>query len=417
MPTIEAIDFFYLAMPEILPIGDGSQDALLVRVSAGGWVGWGECEAAPLVSIASLVCPMSHSACQPVQASVLGQQLDSPVDIDRIHRAVRENSLDLLQADHTLSGIDVALWDLLGKLRGEPVYRLLGYPQAFPKLPYASVLFGDTAQDTFEKAIRIRGSGFRAAKFGWGPFGKGSLQDDIDQVRAARQGLGPEGILLIDAGTVWGTDLNAAQARLEVLNECTATWLEEPFFNGALSAYRDLASQSGSVRLAGGEGAHNEFQAQHMIDYAGVGYIQIDAGRIGGLTSAKRVADYAAARGVKYVNHTFTSHLALSASLQPYAGLQEHKICEYPVELKSLAWELTHEHILPDQNGEIVPARASWAGDDAGCRVRSRSTLLTQKFWLVGKPCTARQSYKFYSVVFYRDHHIITTWSYKKIGG
>lgn len=355
MPKIEAIDFFYLAMPEILPIGDGSQDALLVRVSAGGLVGWGECEASPLVSIASLVCPMSHSACQPVQASVLGQRLDDPADIFRIHRSVRENSLDLLQADHTLSGIDVALWDLLGKLRNEPTYRLLGYAQAYPKLPYASVLFGDTAQETYLKAQQITISGFRAAKFGWGPFGRGSLQADADQVRAARDGIGKDGILLIDAGTVWGTDLEAASSRLSVLKECQVTWLEEPFFNGALSAYLELSLKSNPVRLAGGEGAHNEFQAQHMIDYAGVGYIQVDAGRVGGLTSALRVADYAAVRGMKYVNHTFTSHLALSASLQPYAGLKNHTICEYPVELKPLAYELTHEHLLPNPNGEILP--------------------------------------------------------------
>ncbi len=73
---IDSVDFYYLAMPDVLDIGDGSQDALLVRVAAGDSVGWGECEAAPLVSIASLVCPMSHSACKPVQASVLGQSIE-----------------------------------------------------------------------------------------------------------------------------------------------------------------------------------------------------------------------------------------------------------------------------------------------------------------------------------------------------
>ena len=68
---IEAIDFYYLSMPEVLDIGDGSQDALVVRVAGGGLVGWGECEASPLVSIAALVCPMSHGACKPVSASEL----------------------------------------------------------------------------------------------------------------------------------------------------------------------------------------------------------------------------------------------------------------------------------------------------------------------------------------------------------
>src|SRR5437762_14361769 len=81
---IEAVDFFYLSMPQVLDIGDGSQDALLVRVRAGDFVGWGECEASPLVSIASLVCPMSHSACKPVRDSLLGQSLDSVNDIIRI---------------------------------------------------------------------------------------------------------------------------------------------------------------------------------------------------------------------------------------------------------------------------------------------------------------------------------------------
>ena len=166
---IESVDFYYLSMPQILDIGDGSQDALLVRLEAGGYVGWGECEAAPLVSIASLVCPMSHSACKPVQRSVLGQSLDGVDDIIRIGNLVRAESMDLLQADHTLSGIDMAMWDLLGKRLGAPVYALLGYSRAYAKTPYASMLFADTAQETLEKGRQARTQGYRAAKFGWGP--------------------------------------------------------------------------------------------------------------------------------------------------------------------------------------------------------------------------------------------------------
>jgi L-alanine-DL-glutamate epimerase-like enolase superfamily enzyme len=355
---IESVDFFYLSMPEVLNIGDGSQDALLVRVQAGGYVGWGECEAAPLVSIASLICPMSHSACKPVQMSVVGQELNDVRDIYRIGDLVRAESMDLLQADHTLSGIDMAMWDLLGKKLGAPVYQLLGYERAYPKTPYASMLFGDTPQETLEKGREARNKGYRAAKFGWGPIGLGTVQDDADQFMAAREGLGDDGILLIDAGTVWKDDLAAAALRLPALKSCRATWLEEPFVSGALKEYAALAAQAGDVKMAGGEGSHNFHMAQHMIDYAGLGYVQIDAGRIGGMSVAKEVADYARANSVTYVNHTFTSHLALSASLQPFAGMENDLICEYPVEPKQLALDITTEHLLPDAAGQInVPER------------------------------------------------------------
>jgi L-alanine-DL-glutamate epimerase-like enolase superfamily enzyme len=340
-------------MPQVTDAGDGSQDALVVRVAADGHVGWGECEASPLVSIASLVCPMSHGACKPVRDSVLGQTLDDASDIDRIGDLVRANSMDLLQASHTLSGIDIAMWDLLGRRREQPVYRLLGYERAEPRLPYASVLFGDTPEETLAKARGIREHGYVAAKFGWGPYGRGSVAEDAAQVAAAREGLGEEGVLLVDAGTVWKHDLAAAEARLPALQDARATWLEEPFVTGALDAYRALAQRSGDVRIAGGEGSHNEDMARHMIDHGGVGFIQIDAARIGGISPAKRVADYAQSRGVTYVNHTFTSHLAWSASLQPYAGHPARSICEFPVELKSLAWDITHEHVAPDANGLI----------------------------------------------------------------
>jgi len=358
MTKIEAVDFFYLSMPEVLDIGDGSQDALLVRVQAGGVEGWGECEASPLVSIASVIAPMSHGACKPVIASVLDQQLNDVADIYRIGDLVRANSLDMLQADHTLSGIDMAMWDLLGKRLDAPVYELLGYQRAYAKTPYASMLFGDTPQETLEKGQAARAKGYRAAKFGWGPIGLGSVQDDADQFMAAREGLGKDGILLIDAGTVWKDNLEAASLRIPAVIHSKATWLEEPFVSGALKEYAALAAQAAPVKMAGGEGSHNFHMAQHMIDYAGLGYVQIDAGRIGGISIAKAMADYARAKGVTYVNHTFTSHLALSASIQPFAGIEEDIICEYPVEPKQLALDITTEHLLPDSNGLIhVPER------------------------------------------------------------
>jgi L-alanine-DL-glutamate epimerase-like enolase superfamily enzyme len=350
---IEAVDFFYLSMPVVTDAGDGSQDALVVRVHAGGITAWGECEASPLTSIAAFVCPMSHGACRPVAASVLGEDVSSPADIPRIAATIEWNSMDLLQAAHTWSGIEIALWDLLGRQRGEPVYRLLGYSSAYPKLAYASQLFGDTPQETLESCRAVRKAGYRAVKCGWGPFGRGSVREDADHLQAAREGIGPEGMLLVDAGQIWGEDVAAAEARLPLLEDVKATWLEEPFHGSAYAAYGALARKTRSVKLAGGEAAHNVFMARHTMDYGGVSFIQIDCGRIGGIGPAKKVADYAAGKGVTYVNHTFTTHLALCASIQPYAGLADHRICEYPVKPQPMAWEMCATHLEPDKNGEI----------------------------------------------------------------
>ena len=190
-------------------------------------------------------------------------------------------------------------------------------------------------------------------KCGWGPFGRGSLKEDADQLAAAREGIGPDGVLLIDAGQIWNEDVEAAEARLPLLENVRATWLEEPFHGSAYEAYAALAKRPSSVKLAGGEAAHNVFMARQTIDIGKVGFVQIDCGRIGGIGPAKQVADYAAGKGVTYVNHTFTSHLALCASLQPYVGLADHRICEYPVQPQPMVWKMCKTHIAPDENGEI----------------------------------------------------------------
>lgn len=369
---IEAVDFFYLSMPEVTLEADGSQDALLVRVVADGIEGWGECEASPLTSIAAFVTPRSHGVCQPVEVSVLGQVLDSPADISRIAALVQRNSMDLLQAPHTFSGIEMALWDLLGKRRDEPAWRLLGYTRSHPKTPYASLLFGDTPQQTLEHVRGAVDRGFRAVKLGWNAFGTGAVEDDADHLAAAREGLGDDGILLVDAGQIWIEDVEAAAERLAALDAQRATWLEEPFLAEAYGAYRALAALGSDVRIAGGEGAHNARMALNLIEHGDIGFVQIDCGRIGGLGPAKIVADHAVANGVQYVNHTFTSHLALSASLQPFAGLADHRICEFPAEPKQLALDITAEHLIPDASGEIH------APDAPGLGIRVDADALQQ---------------------------------------
>ena len=130
--------------------------------------------------------------------------------------------------------------------------------------------------------------------------------------------------------------------------------------------------------------------ARQLIDYGKVAFVQIDCGRIGGIGPAKEVADYAVARGVTYVNHTFTSHLALAASLQPFAGLEDHVICEYPFAPKSVAYDITANHLMLNASGHVDVPDAPGLGmtiDEAG----SSATSSTSRSRSAARSSTARQ--------------------------
>ena len=376
---IESVDLFYLRMPEVLDIGDGSQDSLLCRVSAGGYVGWGEAVCSPLVGLSAWITPLSHSGCHPVIDSVLGAPLNDPSDIAKVYQSVRKNSFyGLLQSDLLISGIEIAMWDCLGRAKSEPIWRLLGYEKSYPKLPYASVLFGDTAQETKQKALAMKQAGFKAVKFGWGPFGTTTVQADAEHIFAARDGIGDDGYLMIDAGTVFKEDVEAAAARLPALHEANVYWYEEPFDGYAISSYAQLSARTPKVALAGGEGAHNAYQGKQLIDDGKVGFIQIDAGYVGGISNAYQIAQYANKKGVKYVNHTFTSQSALSSSLQSFAGLAESDISEYPMEPKLLCQELTTNRIELDKNGMISAPDKPGTGMDINLDAVKKYLVQTQ---------------------------------------
>jgi L-alanine-DL-glutamate epimerase-like enolase superfamily enzyme len=376
---IESVDLFYLRMPEVLDIGDGSQDSLLCRVSAGGYVGWGEAVCSPLVGLSAWITPLSHSGCHPVIDSVLGAPLNDPSDIAKVYQSVRKNSFyGLLQSDLLISGIEIAMWDCLGRAKSEPIWRLLGYEKSYPKLPYASVLFGDTADETKQKALAMKQAGFKAVKFGWGPFGTTTVQADAEHIFAARDGIGDDGYLMIDAGTVFKEDVEAAAARLPALHEANVYWYEEPFDGYAISSYAQLSARTPKVALAGGEGAHNAYQGKQLIDDGKVGFIQIDAGYVGGISNAYQIAQYANKKGVKYVNHTFTSQSALSSSLQSFAGLAESDISEYPMEPKLLCQELTTNRIELDKNGMISAPDKPGTGMDINLDAVKKYLVQTQ---------------------------------------
>jgi L-alanine-DL-glutamate epimerase-like enolase superfamily enzyme len=362
---IDAVDLFYLAVPRITDAADGTQDTVLVRVrDETGREGWGECDASPLVTIAAYVCPRSHGNINSLRSILLGERVESPEDIRRVAQKVLREAMDIEHVHHALSGADIALWDLLGKRRGEPVWRLLDGPRAaaHPKVPYASVLFADTPEATRKLADSLRAEGFTAAKFGWGPMGKQGEAADVALVEAARAGLGPEAELLVDAGCVWGEDDETAYRRAAAFARFRIGWLEEPLLPDAVAAYGRLKARRPAVPIAAGEGANRFRFAEDLIQNGGVDFIQIDAGRIGGLTPALAVRRLAEERGIRYVNHTFKSHLSLAAALHVFAAAERFRLLEFPAAGSDLSRALVKDPLPRGRDGLVRAPEAPGLG-------------------------------------------------------
>jgi len=356
---IDSIDLFYVALPKITRTADGTQDSLVVRVQTdNGLEGWGECDASPLVSMATYVMPMSHSNIINISEALVGEHMESPQDVIRLRAKAGEYGLDVQQLDHAVAGVEIAMWDVLGKHLNEPVWKMIGHPASYKKLPYASVLFGNDPAETKTIAESIAGLKFRAAKFGWGPMGQGSLEDDVALVRAARDGMGPDAKLMVDAGVIWGDNADAAYDRAVRFADLGVTWLEEPLRTEEVEAYKRLSERVKNngllIGIAGGEGADFYRSADDMMTNAGLDYVQIDVGRIGGISQAKRVADRANELGIQYVNHTFKSHLSVAASLHVFAGYEQFDLTEYPAGNSPLVLGLTEPTgIFRDSKGFV----------------------------------------------------------------
>lgn len=360
---IVSVDPLYLRMPEITTAADGTQDTLLVRIRTDrGLEGWGECDASPLVSLAAYCCPMSHGNIINIRESLVGETVDTPDDVRRLHAKALRNGSDIQQIDHAYSGADIALWDLVGKSLGQPVYRLLGGTTSHPKKPYASVLFGDTPEETLKVAQRIQSQGFLAAKFGWGPLGKKDAEWDVALVRAAREGLGAGPELMVDAGWAWGRDVDAVIDRARRFAPYRVTWLEEPLFPDAIPEYGDVARRKPAVPIAAGENAATLRAAESYLEQGGLSFVQIDAGRIGGITVARKVVEKAVKAGVTYVNHTFKSRLSVAAALHAFADVEGFRHLEYPSGGSPLAESLATGTCDRDANGLVAVGDAPGLG-------------------------------------------------------
>jgi L-alanine-DL-glutamate epimerase-like enolase superfamily enzyme len=227
-------------------------------------------------------------------------------------------------AIHAISGADIALWDIRGKAEGKPVYELLGGAKRTTVRAYASVLFGDTPDATAELARDFVELGLTAAKFGWGPFGKDPAVD-LAHVAAAREVLGDERDLMVDAGHAW--EWETALERAKLLAPLNIGWLEEPLSQDDRRGYAELCRRS-PVPIAAGEGDVTHFDFEDLIE-RGVHVVQPDVAFCGGLTVCRRVSELCRKHGRRAVPHCFSTGINLAASLHWMASIEDGDLVEY----------------------------------------------------------------------------------------
>lgn len=232
---------------------------------------------------------------------------------------------------HAISGIDIALWDILGKALGQPVGRLLGGTYRDRVKPYCSLLMEEPGRMA-EVIGPHRARGFRAFKIGWGPFGR---RDDarLDEaiVRAAREAAGEDAQLFVDAGASdahWPQGLKWALNTAQMLKDYNVGWFEEALRPDALEEFCTLRRAS-PVPIAGGEVLTRRQSFLPWLAKGALDIVQPDVTKVGGISEQRRIAWLADDFGVKYVGHGWNTALGLAADLQLASAMPHCDLVEF----------------------------------------------------------------------------------------
>jgi len=346
---ITKVESLVLRLPNVRDIIDGTQDDLIIRIETDeGLVGIGEVDAPPTVVKAIMEAPLSHSWAKGLENLLLGE---NPLNIGYLWEKLYQGSILYGRRGltlNTLSGIDIALWDIAGKHYEAPVYRLLGGNADGRVTPYSSIFpFGQTEDEVIRKCRRlVKDQHFKAAKFQCDPIGVDDMKA-LEFVKLARHELG-EGIdIMLDACMRYDTKGAIKFARQ--LEKYNIYFLEAALHPDNLEGYAKL-SASTAIRIAAGEEQTSRFMFIDLMDRGKIDVVQPDVTRAGGLTECKRIADLAADRGILFIPHCYKTNIGLAATLHLSAATPNSPYSEFAQSDSLLKKELTHEsfNVLPD---------------------------------------------------------------------
>ncbi|GAA1248503.1 mandelate racemase/muconate lactonizing enzyme family protein [Prauserella halophila] len=255
---------------------------------------------------------------------------------------------------HTISGVDSALWDLLGRATGQPVGRLLGGRYRDRVRPYASLLMDQP--DQLAKSLRsLVDAGWTAFKIGWGPFGRVSNRLDEQIITAARETVGSDARLMVDAGAsdgAWNQGYKWSLRTAHMLGEYDVAWFEEPLPPDAIEDYARLREHA-PVPIAGGEVLTRRQSFQPWIERAAMDIVQPDVTKVGGISELRRIAWSAHDHGIQLIPHGWNTAVGLAADLQIASALPDTDLIEYVTgspyvdDILTTRWSLDTDGMLP----------------------------------------------------------------------
>lgn len=207
-----------------------------------------------------------------------------------------------------ISAVDIAIWDLMGKLTGKPVFKLLG-GRTKEKIPtYYSKLYSDNVdamQLEAEEAMKGGYTGFKS-RFGFGPKdGMSGMRENLKRVEAVREVVGYDKDLMMDAYMGWNLDYT--KRMLPKLAKYELRWLEEPVIGDDINGYAELNAM-GHVPISGGEHEFSVMGCQQLLEKKAVSILQYDTNRVGGITAAQKVNAIAEAHQIPVIPHAGQAH-------------------------------------------------------------------------------------------------------------
>lgn len=253
--------------------------------------------------------------------------------------------------EHAISGIDIALWDIMGKTCGQPVSRLLGGNYRQRIKPYGSMLF-DEPEPLKQSLEDTVARGFRAIKLGWRPFGRRDRKFDELLIRTARETVGDDVELMVDAGgseQFWPHGVNWARETANMLANYGIVWFEEPLPPDDIDGYAELTRVS-PVPIAGGEVLTRRQSFLPWIERHAVDIIQPDCTKNGGISESRKIGWAAFDHNIVMVSHGWNTAVGLAADLQLAAAMPVARYVEFLTPCAYIE-NLVTEPFQPDSDG------------------------------------------------------------------